>query len=112
MYKEPWPVEILVMKKYANRIDENMFTPFEIIKKISDTVIKVKAMSCKSNYNWVPSYIGEERPEGSNIKLDDFDNGRSLSSIGSTWLLRLEEGRGWRDMIDRKFELSDTPLYN
>ena len=93
---------------YANHYGYSDINPFEVVRKVSDKTLEIRAMSAERDPSWKPDFVpggffGTVVNQGSQewvIKSDP--NGH---------IVRIRLGkRGWKDAAKRRYELSDEPV--
>ena len=94
--------------QYVNHYGYSDINPFEVIRKVSDKTLDIRAMSAELDPSWkldfVPGgFFGTVVNQGSQkwvIKSDP--NGR---------IVRIRLGkRGWKDSRRNRYDLSDEPV--
>ena len=93
--------------QYANHIGYSDVNPFEIIRKISDKTIEIRAMSAERDPNWKPDFV----PGGFFGTVVNQDSQKwIISSNPEGEVVRIRLGkRGWKDRHGRRYDLSDKP---
>lgn len=94
--------------QYANHIGYSDVNPFEIIRKISDKTIEIRAMNAERDPNWKPDFV----PGGfCGTVVNQGDQRWIISSNAESPVVRIRLGKqGWKDANGRRFQLSDKPV--
>ena len=94
--------------QYANHIGYSDVSPFEIIRKVSDKTVEIRAMNAERDPNWTPDFV----PGGfCGTVVNQRDQRWIISSSADAPVVRIRLGKqGWKDANGRRFQLSDEPV--
>jgi hypothetical protein len=92
---------------YANYLGYSDISPFEIVRRISDKTLEIRAMSAERDPSWKPDFV----PNGFCGHISNQHDQRwFISSDPDRPVVRIRLGKqGWKDRNGRRFELSDKP---
>lgn len=94
--------------QYANHIGYSDVNPFEIIRKISDKTIEIRAMNAERDPNWKPDFVAGGF---CGTVVNQRDQRWIISSSADAAVVRIRLGKqGWKDANGRRFQLSDEPV--
>jgi len=94
--------------QYANHIGYSDVNPFEIIRKISDKTIEIRAMNAERDPNWKPDFVAGGF---CGTVVNQRDQRWIISSSADAPAVRIRLGKfGWKDANGRRFQLSDEPV--
>lgn len=93
--------------QYANHIGYSDVNPFEIIRKISDKTIEIRAMNAERDPNWKPDFVAGGF---CGTVVNQRDQRWIISSNSEAPVVRIRLGKqGWKDANGRRFQLADQP---
>ena len=92
---------------YANYLGYSDISPFEIVRRISDKTLEIRAMSAERDPSWKPDFV----PNGFCGHISNQHDQRwFISRDPDRPVVRIRLGKqGWKDRNGRRFELSDKP---
>ena len=93
---------------YANHIGYSDINPFEIIRKVSDKTLEIRAMEAEKDDSVSLEFI----PGGFSAHcVNQIDQKWKISSDEKNPIIRirLSKNRGWQDKYGRRFSLADAP---
>lgn len=94
--------------QYANHIGYSDVNPFEIIRKISDKTVEIRAMNAERDPNWKPDFVAGGF---CGTVVNQRDQRWIISSCADAPVVRIRLGRhGWKDANGRRFQLSNEPV--
>ena len=93
---------------YANHLGYSDVNPFEIIRRVSDKTLEVRAMRAERDPSWKPDFV----PGGfCGTVVNQRDQQWIISSDSQGAVVRIRLGKqGWKDRNGRRYELSDEPV--
>ena len=93
---------------YANHYGWSDVNPFEVVRKVSDKTLEIRAMDAERSANWKPEFI----PGGfSGICVNNGDQEWDIKSNENNPVIRIRLGKkGWKDAHGRRFGLSEKPI--
>ena len=99
---------------YANHYGYSDINPFEVVRKVSDKTLEIRAMSAERDPSWKPDFVpggffgtvreacAQGHPGSQEWVIKSNPNGH---------IVRIRLGkRGWKDAAKRHYELSDEPV--
>jgi hypothetical protein len=92
---------------YANHIGYSDVNPFEIVRRISDKTVEIRAMNAERDPNWKPDFV----PGGFCGTVINQSQQRWLINSnpdGRVFRIRLGK-RGWKDSSGSRYVLADQP---
>jgi len=93
---------------YANHIGYSDINPCEIVRRISDKTIEIRAMSAKQDPEWKPDFVA-----GGFCGTVVNQNRQRwiISSNPDARVFRIRLGKkGWKDSSGARYSLSDKPV--
>jgi len=94
--------------QYANHIGYSDVSPFEIIRKVSDKTVEIRAMNAERDPNWKPDFVAGGF---CGTVVNQRDQRWIISSSADAPAVRIRLGKqGWKDANGRRFQLSDEPV--
>ena len=93
---------------YANHIGYSDVNPFEIIRRVSDKTLDLRAMNAERDPNWNPDFV----PGGffgTVVNQSEQKWVIKSNEAGRTVRIRLGK-RGWKDAHGNRYQLSDEPV--
>jgi uncharacterized protein YigE (DUF2233 family) len=97
-----------IAKNYANHIGYSDVNPFEIVRRVSDKTIDIRAMEAVRDESWKPDFV----PGGfCGMVVNQNKQRWVISSKPDSRIVRIRNGkRGWRDAGGNRYKLSDKPI--
>lgn len=94
--------------QYANHIGYSDVNPFEIVRKISEKTIEIRAMNADRDSSWQPDFV----PGGfCGTVVNQRDQRWIISSNPDSPIVRIRLGKlGWKDANGRRYQLSNEPV--
>lgn len=93
---------------YANHYGYSDVNPFEIVRRVSDKTLEIRAMKAERDPSWKPDFVA-----------GGFC-GTVVNQSSQQWLIKSDpDGRvvrirlgkhGWKDAAKRRYGLSDEPV--
>jgi hypothetical protein len=94
--------------QYANHIGYSDVNPFEIIRKVSDKTVEIRAMNAERDPNWKPDFVAGGF---CGTVVNQRDQRWIISSSADAPAVRIRLGKfGWKDRNGRRYQLSDKPV--
>lgn len=94
--------------QYANHIGYSDVNPFEIIRKVSEKTVEIRAMNAERDPNWKPDFVANGF---CGTVVNQRDQRWIISSSADASVVRIRLGKqGWKDANGRRFQLSDEPV--
>jgi hypothetical protein len=95
-------------KNYANHIGYSDVNPFEIVRRVSDKTIDIRAMEAVRDESWKPDFV----QGGFCGRVMNQNQQRwVISSKLDARIVRIRNGkRGWRDAGGNRYKLADKPV--
>ena len=97
-----------VYMNYANHYGYSDVNPFEIVRRVSDRTLEVRAMKAERDPSWKPDFI----PGGfCGTVVNQSSQQWLIESDPAGHVVRIRLGKhGWKDAQGRRFALSDEPV--
>jgi hypothetical protein len=92
---------------YANHIGYSDINPFEIVRRVSDKTLEIRAMNAERDQSWKPNFI----PGGfCGTVVNQSEQRWVISSNESAKPVRIRFGKkGWKDAHGNRYALADQP---
>jgi len=96
-------------KVYANKIGYTDVTPFEVIKKVSETTMDIQEMDAERDPSWKPEmHAGGFFAHTSNQESQRWFITSSKDEVA--FRIRYSKAKGrWQDKWGNRYQLSDKP---
>ena len=94
--------------QYANHIGYSDVNPFEIVRKVSEKTLDIRAMDSELDPNWKPEFVAG----GFSAICTNNCNQQWVitpNSSHSVVRIRKHSDGSWKDKHGRRFRLSDEP---
>ena len=93
---------------YANQISYTDVHPFEVVRRVSDKTLDVRAMSAKRDPSWKPDFI----PGGfCGTVVNQHDQRWIITSDDRARVVRIRLGKqGWKDANGGRYQLAEKPV--
>lgn len=94
---------------YANHIGYSDVNPFEIVRRVSDKTIEIRAMDSERDPDWKPKFI----PGGFSAHCVNQSEQRwniQSNPDNPVIRIRLQKSGQWKDAHGRRFDLHDSPI--
>lgn len=93
---------------YANHLGYSDVNPFEIVRRVSDKTLEVRAMKAERDPSFKPDFV----PGGfCGTVVNQRDQQWIISSDPQGAVVRIRLGKqGWKDRNGRRYKLSDEPV--
>lgn len=93
---------------YANYCGYTDVKPFEIIHRVSDKTLDIRAMSAERDPSWKPDFV----PGGfCGTVINQHEQRWTIKSDPDGRVVRIRLGkRGWKDAHGNRYNLSDKPI--
>lgn len=93
---------------YANQISYTDVHPFEVVRRVSDKTLDVRAMHAVLDASWVPDF----EPGGfCGTVVNQRDQKWVITSDDRARVVRIRLGKqGWKDANGGRYQLSDEPV--
>lgn len=93
---------------YANHIGYSDVNPFEIIRKVSDKTLEIRAMNAERDPTFKPEFVAVGF---FGTVTNQRDQKWTITSDLTARVVRIRLGKqGWKDAHGRRYELSDEPV--
>jgi len=93
--------------QYANHIGYSDVNPFEIIRKISEKTVEIRAMNAEQDPNWKPDFVAGGF---CGTVVNQRDQRWIISSRVEAPVVRIRLGKqGWKDANGNRYQLADQP---
>ena len=94
--------------QYANHIGYSDVNPFEIVRKISEKTIEIRAMNADRDSSWKPDFVAGGF---CGTVVNQRDQRWIISSNPDSPIVRIRLGKfGWKDASGRRYQLSNEPV--
>lgn len=94
--------------QYANHIGYSDVNPFEIVRKISEKTIEIRAMNADRDSSWKPDFVAGGF---CGTVVNQRDQRWVISSNPDARVVRIRFGKlGWKDASGRRYQLSNEPV--
>ena len=93
---------------YANHIGYSDVNPFEIIRRVSDKTLELRAMNAERDPSWNPDFV----PGGFfGTVVNQSEQKWVIKSNEAGRTVRIRLGKqGWKDAHGNRYQLSDEPV--
>jgi hypothetical protein len=93
--------------QYANHIGYSDVNPFEIIRKVSEKTVEIRAMNAERDPNWKPDFVAGGF---CGTVINQRDQRWIISSSVEAPVVRIRLGKhGWKDANGNRYQLADQP---
>lgn len=93
---------------YANHIGYSDVNPYEVVRRVSDKTLEVRAMNAERDPIWNPDFV----PGGFfGTVVNQSEQKWVITSDENGRVVRIRLGKqGWKDAHGNRYQLSDEPV--
>jgi len=93
---------------YANHIGYSDVNPYEVVRRVSDKTLDVRAMNAERDPSWNPDFV----PGGFfGTVVNQSEQKWVITSDDNGRVVRIRLGKqGWKDAHGNRYQLSDEPV--
>ena len=97
-----------VYMNYANHYGYSDINPFEIVRRVSDRTLDIRAMKAERDPSWQPDFV----PGGfCGTVVNQSSQQWLIESDPAGHVVRIRLGKhGWKDAHGNRYDLSDKPV--
>lgn len=93
---------------YVNHIGYSDVNPYEVVRRVSDKTLEVRAMNAERDPSWNPDFV----PGGFfGTVVNQSEQKWVITSDENGRVVRIRLGKqGWKDAHGNRYQLSDEPV--